>query len=139
MNPEDRPTPETDKVLKMYNDCADPSMVHALVDALLYVGRNHERQRDTALSDLHSLRQQADAMAGALEAKWMPISTAPKNGDEILLGWSYLKLVGYGSWDETSNDWLALDSECHYYTKSPDFWQPLPPAPPPTANPHEHT
>jgi hypothetical protein len=70
--------------------------------------------------------------------EWLPIETAPKNGDEVLLFGYWLKEIGcdiesamtagcfeMGKWFATITDGYACECE-------PTHWMPLPP--PPTSN-----
>lgn len=66
-----------------------------------------------------------------MKDEWQPISTAPKDGTEILLFSNYGRIVGY--YYEEQQEFVSNLNECIYVR--PTYWQPLP-LPPKDSNEH---
>lgn len=65
------------------------------------------------------------AYQAGMQAQWLPIESAPRDGSEITVGW-YGSSVSMTVWWD--NGWETGDSRQHYEIK-PDVWMPLPPEP----------
>ena len=65
---------------------------------------------------------------------WQPISTAPKDGTKVLVGWP--GVTNMGRYSSDYGGFIAVNSGVYFYPEQPTCWQPLP-APPDLERRHE--
>jgi hypothetical protein len=91
-------------------------------------------------------QEAANRLEGLNAAEWMPIETAPKTGEPIILGYAgshssegfWMGDAGRNHWGETG--WFDTDADvlCDHPC-SPDAWMPLPPPPTDRRTPEQPT
>jgi hypothetical protein len=87
-------------------------------------GREHKEARSALLAHLEGAEQ-----------KWLPIETAPKDGESVILGFKDFSAEGFWMDDPARNHWretgwfFSDDDILTGHPTHPTYWQPLPATP----------
>lgn len=63
------------------------------------------------------------------ETQWMPIETAPRTGESILIGHGNAVWEDYWWTNVTSGNWYECHAHGDHFGEIPSHWMPLPPCP----------